>query len=126
MSQPKPVRGILLDDGSIGKYDYYALENIPKPLADIENGTVNLYVCSDGEYTVGSSPTIAEPDENTVYLVPQDNEGTHYASWVYNEGAWEFVEMLTVTFIETNIDKTKLIEDVIKALPVYKGEVIAV
>ena len=113
MSQPKPVKGILLEDGSTAKYDYCALENIPKSLADIENGTINLYVCSDGEYTVGSSPTIAEPDENTFYLVPQDNEGTHYASWVYNDGAWEFVEMLTVTFDETDIDKNALIEEIL-------------
>lgn len=67
---------------------------------------INLYVCSDGEYTAGGSPTIAEPDKETFYLVPQDNEGTHYASWVYNDGVWQFVEMLTVTLEETEGNKS--------------------
>ena len=64
------------------------------------SGIVNLYVCSDGEYTPGGAPVIAAPDESTFYLVPQDSEGTLYASWVYAGGVWEFVETLTVTFDE--------------------------
>lgn len=60
-----------------------------------------MYVCSEGEYTPGSAPTIANPDKKTIYLVPQDNEGALYASWAYINGAWEFVETLIVTLDET-------------------------
>lgn len=60
----------------------------------------NLYVCSDGEYTPSGSPTIANPDVSTTYLVPQDNEGTRYASWAYIDGAWQFVENLIVSLTE--------------------------
>ena len=63
--------------------------------------TTELYICSDGEYTEGGPPTIAEPDENTAYWVPQDSEGRCYASWAWENGAWKFVETLTVTFEES-------------------------
>lgn len=89
-------------------------------------GITNLYVCSEGEYIIGGSPTIATPSEETAYLVPQDSEGVHYASWVYANGVWKFVEMLTITYEETEINKDELIKDVIKALPLYNGEVITV
>lgn len=69
--------------------DYYTL------------GVAGMYVCSDGEYTAGGSPTIANPAVGTTYLVPQDDEGTRYASWVYEAGEWKFVEDLIVTFEET-------------------------
>lgn len=102
------------------------------------SGVVNLYVCSDGEYTPGGAPVIAEPDESTFYLVPQDSEGTLYASWVYADGAWEFVETLTVTFDEaedgapgytpvkgvdyyTDADKAELVQSVLAALPTWTG-----
>lgn len=64
-------------------------------------GIINLYVCSDGEYVADGSPMIAEPDKNTTYLVPQDNKGILYASWVYDNGVWKFIETLTVTLDET-------------------------
>ena len=64
-------------------------------------GIINLYVCSDGEYTADGTPAIDKPEGSTAYLVPQDSEGTLYASWVYANGAWEFVETLTVTLDET-------------------------
>lgn len=64
-------------------------------------GIINLYVCSDGEYTADGTPAIDKPEGNTAYLVPKDSEGTLYASWVYANGAWEFVEILTVTLDET-------------------------
>ena len=107
--------------------------------ADIPEIT-NLYVCSDGEYTAGGAPTVGEPDAVAVYLVPQDDEGSQYAGWVYTDGAWEFVEMLTVIYEEaeggsdgstpvkgvdyyTEADKEEMVADVIAALPVYDGEV---
>lgn len=83
-----------------GKPTEWEATDFPTPVEPLD--IVDVYVCSDGEYTAGGSPTIAEPDENTVYLVPQDNEGTRYASWVYADGAWKFVEMLTVTLDETD------------------------
>lgn len=67
---------------------------------------INLYVCSDGEYTAGGSPTIAEPDKETFYLVPQDNEGFQYASWVYENDSWEFVDTLTITLDDDKVDET--------------------
>lgn len=62
---------------------------------------VNLYVCSEGEYTVGGSPIIDIPDEDTIYLVPENSDGTLYSSWVYVDDAWEFVETLTISLDET-------------------------
>lgn len=69
-------------------------------------GIVNVYVCSDGEYVAGGSPIIDTPDKDTIYLVPQDNEGFQYASWVYENDSWEFVDTLTITLDDDKVDET--------------------
>ena len=80
---------------------------IEKKLKQIDLlGIVNVYVCSEGEYIAGGSPTIAEPDKETFYLVPQDNEGFQYASWVYENDSWEFVDTLTITLDDDKVDET--------------------
>ena len=71
---------------------------LPDYLLDID--IINMYVCSDGEYTAEGIPTINMPDESTTYLVPQNKEGTIYKSWVYMDGAWQFVDTLTISLDE--------------------------
>lgn len=64
--------------------------------ADV-GAVATLYVCSEGEYTTEGSPAIADPDSDTTYLVPRNIEGTSYTGWVYTDGAWQFVDLLTVS-----------------------------
>lgn len=79
------------------------MEDVNEQIESIElPGVTNMYVCSGTEVRgISHAPNIAKPDEETVYLVPQDDDGAQYKSWVYADGAWKFVEELTVTFDET-------------------------
>jgi hypothetical protein len=139
-SRPKPADYVYTET------EVLTYKRLEKQIESLD--IINLYVCSDGEYAADGSPMIPKPDKETAYLVPQDNEGILYASWVYVNGAWKFVEMLTVTLDETeggkgepgkdgytpvkgkdyftDADKAEMINAVKAALPIYAGEVIAV
>jgi hypothetical protein len=53
--------------------------------------SVEVHICSSSEYNLSGVPTIANPDVNTFYLVPTDDQtGTDmFTEWVYVNGAWE-------------------------------------
>lgn len=87
--------------------DYYTL------------GVAGMYVCSDGEYVAGGSPTIPDPVVGTTYLVPQDNEGIRYASWMYINGAWQFEGNLIVTLEESDGPKEIVVEPTAPQKPVF-------
>lgn len=50
-----------------------------------------LHICSSGEYDSETKvPTVEEPDENMLYLVPNNGEGNNlFDEWIYVDGEWE-------------------------------------
>lgn len=52
---------------------------------------LSLYICGANEYNSSTKvPTISNPDETTLYLVPASQEsGNLYDEYVYVDGAWE-------------------------------------
>jgi hypothetical protein len=52
-------------------------------------GSLSIYVCAQNEVSNGL-PDVAEPDENTIYLVPASNtSGNLYEEYIYVDSAWE-------------------------------------
>ena len=55
------------------------------------SGGLTLYICGQDEYnTTTKIPTVENPDETTLYLVPASEEsGNLYNEYVYIDNAWE-------------------------------------
>lgn len=52
-------------------------------------GSLSIYICAQNEVDNGL-PDIAEPDENTIYLVPAgETSGNLYEEYIYVNEAWE-------------------------------------
>ena len=52
-------------------------------------GSLSIYICAQNEVDNGL-PDIAEPDENTIYLVPAgETSGNLYEEYIYVDEAWE-------------------------------------
>ena len=58
-----------------------------------------IHICSSNEYDENTKvPTVEEPDENMLYLVPNDGESNNlFNEWIYVEGAWEKIGDVSVT-----------------------------
>ena len=55
-------------------------------------GSLAIHVCTVDEYDAETGvPTIQDPDEKTIYLVPGDNEtgSDLYIEWIYVDSNWE-------------------------------------
>lgn len=64
------------------------LKSLLSGMGSDELEIVDMYICSDGEYTADGTPTLTAPSERVIYLAPLDSEGIRYASWVWTEGDW--------------------------------------
>ena len=55
-------------------------------------GSLAIHVCTVDEYDAETGvPTVQDPDEKTIYLVPGDNEtgSDLYIEWIYVDSNWE-------------------------------------
>lgn len=71
-------------------------------------GGMTLHVCASGEYdSTTRVPTIQDPDENTIYLVPASDSqtGDLFIEWYYTNNAWE-------QFGRAKVDISGLVNDV--------------
>lgn len=71
------------------KSQIYTQEEIDSKFASIH--TIELYVCQTGEYDSNKVPTIANPNSNTIYLVPKDEASTNntYFEYIYKNSIFE-------------------------------------
>jgi len=52
-------------------------------------GGLSIHICAQNEVDNGL-PDVAEPDENTIYLVPAgETSGNLYEEYIYVDNAWE-------------------------------------
>lgn len=54
-------------------------------------GSLPIRILTDGEYsTLTGIPTISDPEENTLYLVPGDGSASNlFSEWIYVNNSWE-------------------------------------
>lgn len=53
-------------------------------------GTLYIHICTNGEYNSNTGvPTIQNPNETTIYLVPDGTGNDLYVEWIYVNNAWE-------------------------------------
>ena len=85
----KKFFGIDVEGNTVSQVLYEVLEN---PDVDYIIGGMKRHKCVDGEYDPETGlPTIADPEENTFYLVPSNNpsDNDEYTEYIYDEGKWE-------------------------------------
>lgn len=69
------------------------------------DGTLYIHICTNGEYNSNTGiPTIQDPDETTIYLVPDETSNDLYVEWIYANNAWEI-------FSSTSIDLTDYVKN---------------
>jgi hypothetical protein len=56
---------------------------------DAGGGGLVMYECQEGEYDAETGvPTIEEPNESTIYLVPTGDSAAPYRGWIYINDEW--------------------------------------
>lgn len=79
-------------------------------------GSFPIHICTSDEYdhTTGV-PTIANPDEGTLYLVPASSAttGNLFDEWVYVDSKWELVGSanVDVPVQDVQVDGTSVVQD---------------
>lgn len=86
----------------------YNVQTTQVRLAQIRTATINglaIHICVEGEYDpVTLQPTIQNPAEKQIYLVPGGKDNNLYSEWVWINNAWEL-------FGSASIDLSDLIDD---------------
>lgn len=87
-------------------------------------GGMTLHVCTAGEYdSTTRVPTIQDPDENTIYLVPASDSqtGDLFIEWYYTNDAWEQFGRAKVDISglvnDVKVDGTSVVTDGVAEIP---------
>lgn len=85
----KKFFGVEVEGNTVSQVLYEILEN---PDIDFDIGGIESHICSADEYDATTFiPTIADPKEDTFYLVPSKSPTSDdlYTEYIYVDGHWE-------------------------------------
>lgn len=92
---------------------YYIARLIDIVKDDISDTSIPFHICTSSEYDATIHvPTVSDPDEGTIYMVPASvtETGNLFDEWIYVDSSWEHVGSTT---IDANALKEEISEYVV-------------